>query len=314
MINKIVIFYFMLLIFTIHNACAKDINLTGIYKTEPCNISIEIANANKTGYFYRIVDNNQTKSEGYISNIKSNGEGEFYVKFKNFQAAYENDTLVIQNYGNSMNQYIHFEDCDSKYLKFDKLLSAHPRKSSLTTVFGDLDGDNIEEKVLISENNDGQRMLQIFKQNNSSEWKLWHSFDNIVINSDDGGAMGDPFAELSVSNRVISVSHDGGGGRFTWQYLHKYRYDKKDKIWKVVGATITHLDKSKKVETLDYNLLTGKAIYTANCIGGNEDQDECMDIKNFTFYVKPPNSPLMKNFKIGKNKIVIPKFNIKMYY
>ena len=57
------------------------------------------------------------------------------------------------------------------------------------------------------------------------------------------------FAELSVSNRVISVSHDGGGGRFTWQYLHKYRYDKKDKIWKVVGATITHLDKSKKVET-----------------------------------------------------------------
>ena len=114
-------------------------------------------------------------------------------------------------------------------------LSADPQKSSLTTVFGDLDGDNIEEKVLMSENKDGQRMLQIFKQNNSSEWKLWHSFDSIVINSDDGGAMGDPFT----------------------------------------------------VETLDYNLSTGKAIYTANCIGDDENQDECIDIKNFTFYVKP---------------------------
>ena len=82
----------------------------------------------------------------------------------------------------------------------------------------------------------------------------------------------------------------------------------------MIGATITHLDKSKKVKTLDYNLSTGKAIYTANCIGDDENQDECIDIKNFTFYVKPANPPLMKNFKIGKNKIVIPKFNIEMYY
>ena len=33
---------------------------------------------------------------------------------------YENGSIVIQNYGNSMNEYNHFEDCDSKYLKFDK--------------------------------------------------------------------------------------------------------------------------------------------------------------------------------------------------
>ena len=121
MTNKIVIFYFMLLIFTIHNACAKDINLTGIYKNEPCNISIEIAkNTNKVKYFYKIVENNQTKSQGYISSIKSNGEGGFYIKFKNIDGMYENSSIVIQNYGNSMNEYNHFEDCDNKYLKFDK--------------------------------------------------------------------------------------------------------------------------------------------------------------------------------------------------
>jgi hypothetical protein len=43
MTNKIVVFYFMVLAFMTHNAYAKDINLTGIYKNEPCNISIEIA-------------------------------------------------------------------------------------------------------------------------------------------------------------------------------------------------------------------------------------------------------------------------------
>ena len=118
--KKIVIFYFMILAFTMQNAYAKDINLAGFYKNQPCNISIEIKNANKTKYLYKIVDNNQTKSQGYISSIKSNGEGGFYIKFKKFDGVYENGSIVIQNYGNSMNKYNHFEDCDSKYLKFDK--------------------------------------------------------------------------------------------------------------------------------------------------------------------------------------------------
>ena len=118
--KKIVIFYFMILAFTMQNAYAKDINLAGFYKNEPCNISIEIKNANKTKYLYKIVDNNQTKSQGHISSIKSNGEGGFYIKFKKIGGVYENGSIIIQNYGNSMNEYNHFEDCDSKYLKFDK--------------------------------------------------------------------------------------------------------------------------------------------------------------------------------------------------
>lgn len=113
--------FLVMLLFIVYSTYAKDINLTGFYKNEPCNISIEITkNTNKTKYFYKIVDNNQTKSQGYISSIKSNGEGGFYIKFKKIDGMYENDSIVIQNYGNSMNEYNHFEDCDSKYLKFDK--------------------------------------------------------------------------------------------------------------------------------------------------------------------------------------------------
>lgn len=113
--------FLVMLLFIVCSTYAKDINLTGLYRNEPCNISIEITkNTNKTKYFYKIVDNNQTKSQGYISSIKSNGEGGFYIKFKKIDGMYENDSIVIQNYGNSMNEYNHFEDCDSKYLKFDK--------------------------------------------------------------------------------------------------------------------------------------------------------------------------------------------------
>ena len=113
--------FLVILLFITCSTYAKDINLTGIYKNEPCNISIEIAkNTNKAKYFYKIVDNNQTKSQGYISSIKSNGEDGFYIKFKKINGMYENGSIVIQNYGNSMNEYIYFEDCDSKYLKFDK--------------------------------------------------------------------------------------------------------------------------------------------------------------------------------------------------
>ena len=113
--------FLVMLLFIVCSTYAKDINLTGIYKNEPCNISIEIGkNTNKAKYFYKIVENNQTKSQGYISSIKSNGEGGFYIKFKKIDGMYENGSIVIQNYGNSMNEYNHFEDCDSKYLKFDK--------------------------------------------------------------------------------------------------------------------------------------------------------------------------------------------------
>ena len=113
--------FLVMLLFIVCSTYAKDINLTVIYKNEPCNISIEIAkNTNKAKYFYKIVENNQTKSQGYISSIKSNGEGGFYIKFKKIDGVYENGSIVIQNYGNSMNEYNHFEDCDSKYLKFDK--------------------------------------------------------------------------------------------------------------------------------------------------------------------------------------------------
>ncbi len=36
------------------------------------------------------------------------------------EAKYENETLLIQNEGNAMNQYTNFKKCDAKYLELKK--------------------------------------------------------------------------------------------------------------------------------------------------------------------------------------------------
>ena len=89
--SKFFIAFFVLIVCS--SSYAKDINITGTYKFKPCNILIKISkkdSGNKTKYHYTITENNQTKSKGYMPDIISNSEGEFYVQFKNFQAAYEN--------------------------------------------------------------------------------------------------------------------------------------------------------------------------------------------------------------------------------
>ncbi len=69
-----------------------------------------------------------------ITTIEKKSEGEFILvlngndsilRFKNYlvndtialQAYYEKQTLTIQNYGNAMNDYIFFNECNSKYIK-----------------------------------------------------------------------------------------------------------------------------------------------------------------------------------------------------
>lgn len=76
-------------------------------------------------------DNNFTytsgKAKGNIEVI--NQDGEVYLKMiaingnspkGDVEAKYENETLLIQNEGNSMNPYSIFKKCDAKYLELKK--------------------------------------------------------------------------------------------------------------------------------------------------------------------------------------------------
>lgn len=167
-------------------------------------------------------------------------------------------------------------------------------------------------RVVVWQDKNSHKVLQIFKKDNKDQWAKWQEFSNVIMKSDDGGAMGDPFEGLEIKNRVITINHSGGGGRFEWGYTHKYRLDLKDKIWKLIGVTVNMLDKNVRDQNLDYNLLTKKAIYKVECL--TEELNKCKNIKNFMFNVKNNNQINMNEIKLGENELVVPKYNEKIYY
>lgn len=192
------------------------------------------------------------------------------------------------------------------------LLGSFLFASEISEVFGDLDGDSVDERVVVWQDSDLHRVLQIFKKDNKSKWIKWQEFSNVIMNSNDGGAMGDPFEGLEIKNRVITINYSGGGGRFEWGYTYKYRLDLKDKIWKLIGVTVNMLDKNVKDQNLDYNLLTKKAIYKVECL--TKEANKCKNIKNFMFDAKNNNQIDMNKIKLGENQLIVPKYNEKIYY
>ena len=191
-------------------------------------------------------------------------------------------------------------------------LSTFVFASEISEAFGDLDGDSVDERVVVWQDSDLHRVLQIFKKDSENKWIKWQEFSNVIMKSDEGGAMGDPFEGLEIKNRVITINYSGGGGRFEWGYTYKYRLDLKDKIWKLIGVTVNMLDKNVKDQNLDYNLLTKKAIYKVECL--TEEVNKCKNIKNFVFDIKNNNQINMNEIKLGENKLIVPKYNEKIYY
>lgn len=106
----------------------NDEDYTGIYKlvdAKVCNIVITI-NKYNNNYTYAI-NGTGIKSSGKLSVVKD--ESETFLVFAgtkrsgdkaDVEGSYSNKTITVQNYGNSMNQYICFKSCEVKFLEFVK--------------------------------------------------------------------------------------------------------------------------------------------------------------------------------------------------
>ena len=90
-----------------------------------CDLVITIS-IDGNDYIYAIKGNG-FKSTGKLS--FKNSDGEAYLDFNGtlrsgdksvVTGLYQDKRILIQNYGNSMNQYVCFKSCDSKYLEFVK--------------------------------------------------------------------------------------------------------------------------------------------------------------------------------------------------
>lgn len=112
------------------NSVQKDTlpDISGVYRLPEtgCDIVITIMKE-KNGFKYYI-KGMHLDVEGMA--VLSADQVAYYVTFdgptggdnkpNTVSGEYKDNTITIQNYGNSMNEYHHFKDCDEKFLEFKK--------------------------------------------------------------------------------------------------------------------------------------------------------------------------------------------------
>ena len=132
MVNKSIIISLLFFIFNyspvtsfpFQKNCANYIQvndtISGTYILESCENSRFKIKINKIDdkYFYSIYDRKKIISRGKVKIKKENNSTSFM--FGLIGGINEGKNITIQNYGNAMNEFIHFTQCDEKYLTFVK--------------------------------------------------------------------------------------------------------------------------------------------------------------------------------------------------
>ncbi len=140
MYNKL---HYLILILLFHSLAFgqdQDRALSGnyLYNGKTCKLHLKIED-NK---HFTLDVNNESKFSGVMKIRKE--QDTVYLNFDYIEALYRNDTIVFQNYGNSMNPYIHFEECDEKFIHLVKDKNAY---YDYSTLIYDLDNDGIKDTL-----------------------------------------------------------------------------------------------------------------------------------------------------------------------
>lgn len=131
----------------------------------------------------------------------------------------------------------------------------------------DLNGDGLIDEVLAIEkipekNNpiadDQPRKLLVLLKNKDKQFTLASANENAILCRTCGGAMGDPFLELSSKKNQFSITHYGGS-RDRWGYTHFFQF--LDGDWRLTDEIILTGDSNlstAKEEAID--LTNGKTV------------------------------------------------------
>ncbi|MCL9805298.1 hypothetical protein NAT51_07185 [Flavobacterium amniphilum] len=95
-------------------------DVQGLYVLKTCeNSRFKIKIEKKSGILsFSILDGKKTISKGKVK--KQIIDNVTYLTFGKIEGMYEKNKIQVQNYGNSMNEYEHFTQCEEKYLAFIK--------------------------------------------------------------------------------------------------------------------------------------------------------------------------------------------------
>ena len=127
----------------------------------------------------------------------------------------------------------------------------------------DLNGDNSKDYVLILEKEKPekdkhdfpvkQRPLLIIVRDKKNKLSAVKRNENIVMCSECGGVMGDPFQGVEVGEKTFTVNHYGGSG-IRWSARYKFNYSRIDKTWQLVEV------KNESYSTADVDDIKSKIL------------------------------------------------------
>lgn len=87
----------------------------GVYKAENCDVVLSIFPTDEFEKFkYTINVKGKEVHKGTTKISSTNPEN---VSLGDIEGQFNEGNIVIQNYGNSMNEFTHFETCDDKFLE-----------------------------------------------------------------------------------------------------------------------------------------------------------------------------------------------------
>lgn len=154
-------------------------------------------------------------------------------------------------------QDVHFTDSKAtSTIDINKISQFIPAGYSiLDTIKGELNGDNIEDLILILKKNgedtmynpSPKRPLCILIGLPDGNYKLAAKNDNVVYKHDEGGMSNDePYDGTGIENGIFTVNHYGGSGVNKWDVQTSFKYSPKDSNW-YLYKTVNH------DVTLNYN-------------------------------------------------------------
>ncbi len=189
------------------------------------------------------------------------------------------------------------------------------QESVLAEVYGDLDKDKIEEKVVVKElNEEGEfgkkRELSIFKRK-GKQWNLMVTSKTAISESQAGGMMGDPFEEIIIKKGILVISHSGGSS-WKWNTTEKYRYQNNQ--FELIGYNSFYGKLCEYWSDFDYNVSTGKIIYSKEYENCDEEGNQIMEKEEKeVFFNKLKKMPTIHKSDT-QTKIISPKYKAELYF
>lgn len=199
-------------------------------------------------------------------------------------------------------------------IKNDKIEDSH-QDQILKEVFGDLDNDEISERMVVYQTSQESefgflRKLVIYKKIDGVDTS-WFESSTVILPSGAGG-MRDPFEDIYIQNGGLTIAHLGGSSD-RWSYIHTYFFT--EEAFKLRSATIEKGESCVSIENIQYDLITGEVQYEKSTGDLCEENDSHTNLFISEKAIqKQAELPDMREFISGENDLKIENLPYPIQY